>query len=150
MGLGLTIGLAVLPGMRYLPTSPAVRNADEAMDILKRSPSGRVTLEAAEDIPVYRLHGCSSPVGGHSWTIVNPRHYSRSSYYVKSGLPACNTGTNTAEGITKKGTLFDMTTSIPMPNARLGMMFPGGMPEIDVRYVTLQRSGLPTFWSGIR
>jgi hypothetical protein len=130
------------------PTSPVVRNADEAYDALRRSGADRVTLEAGEDIPVFRVYGGTSPLGGRSWTLVDPRAFSQNSYRIKAGLPDTNAASMLAEGFIKKGTVFDLYRSSGIASRRLGMILPGGMPEVHRSAVLITKSNMPIFWSG--
>jgi len=126
-----------------------VRNADEAIDALRKSQSGKVTLKAGDDIPAWRVYGGESPVGGHSWTIVDPRKFSQTSYRFKAGLPDENTAEFLAEGIIKKGTVFDLARSNPWYSGRMGMNLLGGLPEVDKFFVTITRTDMPMFWLGV-
>ncbi len=132
-----------------VPTGPVVRNADEAMDALRRANGGRISLTAAEDIPAYRIYGGKSLIGGRSWTIIDPRYYSEVSYRLKSGIPDTNSGGLLAEGFIKKGTAFELFRSEQLWSSKFGRYVGAGMPEIDRSVVVLTRCDMPMFWAGV-
>jgi len=126
-----------------------VRNADEAIDALRKSQSGKVTLKAGDDIPAWRVYGGKSLVGGKSWTIVDPRYFSEVSYRMKSGIPDTNLATHLSEGFIKKGTVFELFRSEQLWSDRFVRYVGRGMPEIDQSAVILAKADIPMFWTGV-
>lgn len=128
---------------------PGVRNADEAFDLLRNSPTGRITVQAAEDIPVYRVYGGASPLGGRSWSTVDPRLFSQTSYRIKAGLPDENLASLLAIGKIRRGTVFELERASELYSPGMGMWLAGGLPEVNARFVTMEKARLPMFWAGV-
>lgn len=106
-------------------------------------------MKAGEDIPAYRVYGGKSPVGGKSWTIVDPRAFSQTSYRIKAGLPDENLASLLAIGKIRKGTVFELERASELHSSRMGMRLAGGLPEVNARFVMIEKAGLPMFWAGV-